>query len=143
MAYFWFYVTVMKKFVLTGWVGFCMLMAVFVHAQSDVFAPIKEAIKATNADQLVRHLNSSIDVTLDGPVTTYSRAQSKLVFQRFFEKNPMTEFTIVHTGSSKGGLQFALGRYVSGTEKYNVIIRAREVQGAFLVHEISFTKEEK
>jgi hypothetical protein len=47
----------------------------------------------------------------------------------------------VHTGSSKGGLQFAIGRYVSNKESYNVLIRVREVEGVFLVHEINFVKE--
>ena len=121
----------------------CVLLAFLGRAQSDAFAPVREAVKSANADALSRQFNSSVDVTLDGPVTTYSRAQAKLVFQKFFEQNPVAEFAVVHTGSSKGGLQFALGRYVSGTQKYNVIIRAREQQGSFLVHEISFTKEEK
>ncbi|MCU0418633.1 MAG: DUF4783 domain-containing protein [Cyclobacteriaceae bacterium] len=131
------------KSVKVGVIGLCVAMALSGMAQSDAFAPVKDAIRLANAEALSRQFNTSVDVTLDGPVTTYSRAQAKLVFQKFFDQNPVAEFAVVHTGSSKGGLQFALGRYVSGSQRYNVIIRAREQQSSFLVHEISFTKEEK
>lgn len=59
----------------------------------------------------------------------------------FFKKHPITDFSIAHTGSSKGGLQFAIGRYVSSQENYTVLLRVKEVQGTFLVHEINFVKE--
>jgi hypothetical protein len=61
--------------------------------------------------------------------------------QDFFKKHPITDFTIVHTGSSKGGLQFAIGKYQTANESFNVLMRVRDVGGVFLVHEISFIKE--
>jgi hypothetical protein len=106
-----------------------------------VFNPMKDAIKAGNAKDLVRYLNASVDINLEGEVNTYSKAQAEFVLRDFFKKHTPTDFTIKHTGSSKGGLQFAIGEYQSGTDSYDVLMRAREVEKESLVHEISFVKK--
>ena len=128
-----------KRMVL--WIGFCGLLSVHAWGQGDIFAPMKEALKAGSAKELVKYLNQSVDINLEGNVSTYSKAQAEFVFRDFFKKHPVTDFNIVHTGSSKGGLQFAIGRYLGTGESYNVLIRLKEVEGANLIHEINFVKE--
>jgi hypothetical protein len=121
--------------------GFCGLLSFNTWAQGDIFAPMKEALKAGSAKELVKYLNQSVDINLEGNVSTYSKAQAEFVFRDFFKKHPVTDFNIVHTGSSKGGLQFAIGRYLGTGESYNVLIRLKDVEGANLIHEINFVKE--
>ena len=128
-----------KRMVL--WIGFCGLLSVHAWGQGDIFAPMKEALKAGSAKELVKYLNQSVDINMEGNVSTYSKAQAEFVFRDFFKKHPVTDFNIVHTGSSKGGLQFAIGRYLGTGESYNVLIRLKEVEGASLIHEINFVKE--
>ncbi len=106
-----------------------------------IFAPMKEAVKSGNATDLAKYFNASIDLNLEGEVNTYSKAQAEFVLRDFFKKHTPSDFSIVHTGSSKGGLQFAIGKYQSGTDSYNVLMRVREVEKAFLIHEMSFTKQ--
>ena len=110
-------------------------------AAQDIFAPMKDALKAGNGKELVKTFNVSVDMNMDGDVKTYSKAQAEFVLKDFFKKHPVSDFSIVHTGSSKGGLQFAIGRYLSSADSYNVLIRVKEVEGVFLVHEINFVKE--
>ena len=121
--------------------GFCGLLSLNAWAQGDIFAPMKEALKAGSAKELVKYLNQSVDINMEGNVSTYSKAQAEFVFRDFFKKHPVTDFNIVHTGSSKGGLQFAIGRYLGTGESYNVLIRLKDVEGANLIHEINFVKE--
>ncbi len=139
MAYFWTESEIMKGLSIL-WVvmisGSCL-----VQAQSEIFNPMKDAIKANDAATLVKSFASSVDINLEGNINTYSKAQSEFVLKDFFKKHPVTEFTIVHMGSSKGGLQFSIGRYLSGSDSYNVLIRLRQVGTEYLVHEISFVKE--
>ncbi len=111
-----------------------------VQAQMEIFNPMKDAIKANDATALVKSFAQSLDLNLEGNISTYSRAQSEFVLKDFFKKHPVNDFSIVHTGSSKGGLQFAIGRYTSGSDSYNVLIRVRQVGEEYLVHEISFVK---
>src|SRR6267154_3089086 len=122
-------------------VCFLGLLSLNVWAQGDIFSPMKDALKAGSAKELVKYLNQSVDINMEGNVSTYSKAQAEFVFRDFFKKHPVTDFNIVHTGSSKGGLQFAIGRYLGTGESYNVLIRLKDVEGANLIHEINFVKE--
>lgn len=107
----------------------------------DIFAPMKDAIKTGNAKEVIKFFNNNVDMNLDGEVANYSKAQAEFVLRDFFKKHPSSEFSIVHTGSSKGGLQFAIGRYVSNAETFDVVIRVKEVAGNHLIHEINFVKD--
>lgn len=110
-------------------------------SQPEIFNPAKEAIKKADAAALIKTFAVSVDINLEGNINTYSKAQSEFVLKEFFKKHPVTDFAIVHTGSSKGGLQYAMGRYLTGGDVYTVLIRVRQVGEPYLVHEISFVKE--
>jgi Domain of unknown function (DUF4783) len=121
---------------------FLMVSSAFsVLGQSEIFEPIKDVIKAGSAKEMVKFLNQSVDINLEGNVSNYSKTQAEFILRDFFKKHVPSDFSIVHTGSSKGGLQFAIGRYVSGSDSYNVLMRVKEVNGVNLIHEISFVKE--
>lgn len=110
-------------------------------AQPEIFNPAKDAIKKGDATALVKTFAVSVDINLEGNISTYSKTQSEFVLKEFFKKHPVSDFAIMHTGSSKGGLQFAVGRYLTGGDVYTVLIRVRQVGEPYLVHEISFVKE--
>lgn len=114
----------------------------FTYAQ-DVFAPIKAAIKAGSAEQLAKNFNQNLDVTIEGDLNSFSKTQATFAIDEFFKSHPPTEFTVVHTGASEGGLQFAIGKYISNKVPYTVLIRVKEVNKVKSIHEISFVKEKK
>lgn len=112
-----------------------------IHAfAQDIFAPMKDAIKTGNAKEVIKFFANNVDMNLDGEVAMYSKAQAEFVLRDFFKKHPSTDFAIVHNGSSKGGLQFAIGLFTSNTDKFDVVIRVKEVNKNYLIHEISFVK---
>lgn len=118
-----------------------ILSVQLLWAQAEIFAPIKDALKAGSAKEAVKYFNQSLDINLEGEINTYSKTQAEFVLRDFFKKHPPTDFTIVHTGSSKGGLQYAIGNLKSNTDTYNVLIRVKQTGNDYLVHEISFVKE--
>jgi len=120
--------------------GLCFGLSTHSFGQ-DVFAPMKDAIKTGNAKEVIKFFNTSVDMNLDGEASTYSKAQAEFVLRDFFKKYPASEFRIRHTGASKGGLQFAIGEYVSNADNFDVLIRVKEVGGDHLIHEINFVKE--
>lgn len=139
MAYFWPELPVMMRIAV-----FLILMLATgtqTWAQPEIFNPLRDAIKKGDATTLVKSFAQSVDINLEGNINTYSKAQSEFILKDFFKKHPVTDFAIVHTGSSKAGLQFAIGRYLSANESFTVLIRVRQVGEPYLVHEISFTKE--
>lgn len=115
--------------------------SVFTFAQGDVINQVKETIKAGSAKELSKYLNQTVDVTLDGSVQSYSKAQAEFVFRDFFKQHPPSEFSIIHQGSSKGGQPFAIGQFKSGSETYRVFMKIKVINNQQLVHEISFAKE--
>ena len=121
--------------------GFLTLQVFGAFAQSEIIQQIKETIKAGSAKELSKYLNQTVDVTLDGSVQSYSKAQAEFVFRDFFRQHPPSEFNIIHQGSSKGGQPFAIGRYKSADESFRVFMKIKAVNKQQLLHEISFSKE--
>lgn len=113
-----------------------------VSAQNNsVIDQVKESIKAGSAKELAKYLNTTVDVTIDGKPSSYSKAQAEFVLRDFFKANPPSEFNIIHQGSSKGGQPFAIGHYKSGDSIYRVWMKIKTVGNQSLVQEISFVKE--
>jgi hypothetical protein len=131
----------MRRF-LSVFVFLCISIHSFsTFAQGDVIDQVKETIKAGSAKELTKYLNQTVDVTLDGSVQSYSKAQAEFVFRDFFKQHPPSEFSIIHQGSSKGGQPFAIGQFKSGSETYRVFMKIKVINNQQLVHEISFAKE--
>jgi hypothetical protein len=123
-----------------------LLMLIFSWGRAqgqDVFTNIKTAIKAGDSDQLAKYFNQTLDINIEGNLNSFSKAQAAFAVAEFFKAHPPTDFAIVHKGSSQGGLQYAIGKYVSDKDSYSVLIRVRESSSSRQVHEISFVKEKK
>lgn len=140
MAYFWPMLVPMrmKMWILVFLLAFPTLDGL---AQDEIYNPIKEAIKANNSKAVVKYFNQSADINIEGEVNNYSKTQAEFVLGDFFKKHPGSEFNIVHTGSSPNGLKYAIGKYQSGADSYNVLMRIKESEKKYFVHEISFIKE--
>mgnify|MGYP000498179671 CR=1 FL=1 len=110
-------------------------------AQADVIGQVRETIKAGSAKELSKYLFQTVDVTLEGNLQSYSKAQAEFVFRDFFKQHPPNEFSIIHQGSSKGGQPFAIGQYKSGSDTYRVFMKIKSSNNQQLLHEISFSKE--
>jgi hypothetical protein len=113
----------------------------FAQAKADVVNDVKDAIKAGSAKELIKYLNQSIDLEIEGKPANYSKAQAEFVLRDFFKAHAPSDFSILHRGSSKSGQPFAIGQYKSGAENYRVFMKIKTVGEQQLVHEISFSKE--
>ena len=111
------------------------------QGQSDVIYQVRETIKAGSSKELSKYLFQTVDVTIEGKVQSYSKAQAEFIFRDFFRQHPPSEFNIIHQGSSKGGQPFAIGQYKSADETFRVFMKIRSVNKQQLLHEISFSKE--
>ena len=121
---------------------FLSLQMFGVFGQVDVIGQVKETIKAGSAKELSKYLYQTVDVTIEGNLQNYSRAQAEFVFRDFFKQHPPNEFSIIHQGSSKGGQPFAIGQYKSGSDTYRVFMKIKSTNNLQLLHEISFSKDE-
>lgn len=126
-----------------GLMGVLMIMMGFVsYAQGqDVIAQVTETIKAGSAKELTKFLNPTVDVTIEGKVENYSKAQAEFVIRDFFKAHPPSEFTIIHQGQSKGGQPFAIGQYKSQNDTYRVWMKLKSSDNQQFIQEISFVKQ--
>ena len=121
--------------------GILTLQVFASYGQSEVINQVKETIKAGSAKELSKYLFQTVDVTIEGKVQSYSKAQAEFVFRDFFRQHPPSEFNIIHQGSSKGGQPFAIGQYKTSDGTYRVFMKIKSVNNHQLLHEISFSKE--
>lgn len=126
------------------WFAFCLLLGMGGHAlaqQAEVILQATEAIKAGSARELARFFPASLDITLEGKPSNYSRAQAELVLRDFFRNHPPDEFSLIHRGQSKGGQPFAIGQYKSGGSTFRVWLKVRVNGNQQVIEEISFVKQ--
>ncbi len=131
----------MKKKLFILFLPLLWCFPMFVMAQGDIINEVKESIKAGSSKELSNYLNSSVDVTMNGDMGTYSKTQAEFILRDFFKENPPSSFTIVHQGASKGGLPYAIGQYLSGSNTFRVWMRIKNEGNRNLIHEISFIRE--
>ena len=110
-------------------------------AQKDIITDVRDAIKTGSSREIVKLFDNNVDMTIDGKMKNYSKAQAEFILRDFFKENPPTSFTIVHQGASKSGIPYAIGEFVSGSTTFRVWIRVRKSGENFVIHQISFDEE--
>lgn len=111
-------------------------------AQEDIIHNVEAALKIGSSKELARYFNQTVEINLEGEISSYSKMQAEYVLKDFFRKNPPEDFKIIHNGSSKGGLKYAIGRYSCKRGDFRVWMRIKEFGGKLLVYEMNFFKEE-
>jgi hypothetical protein len=128
-----FSVFLASVFLILGFVG---------KAQEDIIHSVETAMKLGSSKELARHLNQTVEINLEGEISSYSKMQAEYVLRDFFKKNPPEGFEIIHNGTSKGGLKYAIGKYSCKRGFFRVWMRVKEFGGKLLVYEMNFFKEE-
>lgn len=113
----------------------------FSQGAGKIIDDVRETIKTGSAKELSKFLSQTVDITIDGKVGSYSKAQAEFVLRDFFKAHPPNEFNVLHQGSSKGGQPFAIGQYKSGADTYRVWMNIKSVDKSQLIQEISFVKQ--
>ncbi|MFT5513595.1 MAG: hypothetical protein ACI8SE_002004 [Bacteroidia bacterium] len=112
----------------------------FSMPQQDIFSDFESAIASGNANKFAKYLSSSVELELPGEVEgIYSKQQTIVILNRFFDKYPPTAFKLVHRGSSASGSKFAVGDYTTGEEKtFRVTVFVKKQGDNYLIQEIEF-----
>lgn len=119
---------------------FSFFLMGFSAPQQDIFSDFESAIAGGNANDFSKYLSSSVELELPGEVEgIYSKQQTIVILNRFFDKYPPTAFKLVHRGSSASGSKFAVGDYTTGEEKtFRVTVFVKKQGDNYLIQEIEF-----
>lgn len=120
----------------------CLTVSVTISkAQNEVINNVRDALKTGSSRELSKHLNNTVEISIDGEKASYSRNQAEFVLKDFFNNYPPKGFRYVHQGSSKEGLKYTVGTYTYSRGEFRVFMLIKQFGGAYLVDKIDFNRE--
>ncbi len=82
-----------KRLIVLGLIFLVFLQGV---AQIDIISSVENALKSSSSKELVKYLNQTVELNLDGEISTYTKTQAEYILREFFKKNPSNGFEIIH-----------------------------------------------
>lgn len=105
----------------------------------DLYEEIAGAIRSGDASIIANYFGSTVDLTILDQEEVYSKAQAEQVLRNFFQKNPPKSFQILHKGSSREGLQYAIGSLQSSNGKiFRASFYVKSTGGKNTIQELRF-----
>jgi len=106
-------------------------------AQEQVKIPggISIAIKAGNATELSKYMNSTIELLLLDKEDFYKKNVAETILKDFFLQYPTKDFTISHQGA-KNDTQYAIGNLKTEKGDFRVYFLLKKVDADLLIHQI-------
>lgn len=108
-----------------------------VLAQQQIRIPvgISVAIKAGNAAELSKYMNSTIELLLLNKEDFYKKNAAEAILTEFFREYPVKEFTVRHEGS-KSDAHYAIGNLITNKGDFRVYFLLKKVGTDLLIHQI-------
>jgi hypothetical protein len=109
----------------------------------SAFTPLKglddviNALRTGNATELAKYIDDNVEISLPDKTDNYSRAQSIVILQDFFDNNGVKGFEVKHKGDN-GSNQFAIGVLHTRAGSYRTTVFMKSKNGRQLVKEIRF-----
>lgn len=122
------------------------LLAIFsmvmhpVFAQKDINQQVANAITNSSAKDLAAFFAASVNLTIPGADGTYSRSQAEMLLKDFFIHHKTLTFKINHSGESREGARYSVGKITTSNKKFNVYFLMKDVNSQSQI--IQFQVEE-
>lgn len=127
---------------LLGFLLFISFPAVGQNTVNDVKEKAIEALKNGNAEQFTALFNNPIDVSLPYNDDSYSKAQAKVIVQKFLLQYKVKSFELKQTGTSSGGSVFVIGVYTATNGKtFRVYLLIKMQAQRAYIHLLEFEEE--
>lgn len=114
-----------------------ILSSFTVSAQDQVKIPagISSAIKAGNAAELSKYMNSTIELLLLDKEDFYKKNVAETILNDFFTAYQTKDFNIMHQGA-KNDAQYAIGNLKTERGDFRVYILLKKVNQDLMIHVI-------
>ena len=113
---------------------FCSL-ASSAQEQAKIPGGISIAIKAGNAAELSKYMNSTIELLLLDKEDFYKKNVAETILKEFFAEYQTKDFTIRHQGA-KNDAQYAIGNLKTEKGDFRVYFLLKKVDQELLIHQI-------
>jgi hypothetical protein len=105
------------------------------QGQANIPAGISIAIKAGNASELAKYMNSTIELLLLDKEDFYKKNVAETILKDFFSEYQTKDFTIRHQGA-KNDAQYAIGNLKTEKGDFRVYFLLKKVDQELLIHQI-------
>ena len=116
------------------WIAFSSLIAT-AQEQAKIPGGISIAIKAGNAAELSKYMNSTVELLLLDKEDFYKKNVAETILKDFFAAYQTTDFTIRHQGA-KNDAQYAIGNLKTEKGDFRVYFLLKKVDEDLLIHQI-------
>jgi hypothetical protein len=110
-------------------------MAALSQEQTRIPAGISLAIKAGNATELSKYMNSTVELLLLDKEDFYKKAVAETILKDFFSEYHAKDFIIRHQGATKDA-QYAIGNLQTEKGNFRVYFLLKKVNEELLIHQI-------
>lgn len=108
--------------------------------QPSIPGGISIAIKAGNASELSRYLNSTVELLLLDKEDFYKKNVAETILRDFFNEYRTKDFTIRHQGA-KNDAQYAIGNLKTEKGDFRVYFLLKKIDQELLIHQIRIEPE--
>jgi hypothetical protein len=95
------------------------------------------ALKNGNASEISKHFDNTVEISMAGKSSNYSKSQGEAVLKDFFATHTVKSFNVVHKGEA-GTSQFCIGTLVTSSGNFRTTINVKQKGDKYLVQEIKF-----
>ena len=110
-------------------------LAASAQEQTNIPGGISVAIKAGNAAELSKYMNSTIELLLLDKDDFYKKNVAETILKDFFSEYQTMDFTIRHQGA-KSDAQYAIGNLKTEKGDFRVYLLLKKVEQELLIHQI-------
>ncbi len=110
-------------------------MSFTIQEQAKIPGGISIAIKAGNAAELSKYMNSTIELLLLDKEDFYKKSVAETILKDFFKVYQTKDFTIRHQGA-KNDAQYAIGNLKTEKGDFRVYFLLKKVDQELLIHQI-------
>jgi len=92
-----------------------------------------------DSEKLSAWFAENLEFTMFGVESDSSKTQAKRILARFFDEHEPSSFTIIHK-TGRANMKYALGRYVSGEDSFDVTVFVSLYDGTYRIQQIKIDK---
>jgi len=108
-------------------------LAAITQDQTKIPAGISLAIKAGNAAELSKYMNSTVELLLLEKEDFYKKIVAETILKDFFNEYHTKDFVIRHQGA-RNDAQYAIGNLETEKGNFRVYILLKKVDQELLIH---------
>ena len=126
-------------------ISFLLLIAMIfcfstVQAQEEANS-IRTCFLKSDFGALSNYFDGEVRLSIEKEEEEVSKKEAEQRIRRFFSKNPIKDFKIIHEGGSGNKLRYLIGTTSSTSNNYRTYILYRQEKGKILISEVRIEAE--